>query len=118
MHPIRKVIIGPGMANAVLVVSRKLPAKSLRCVMKEGNSVLGPTRKQRIVQLDVGQDIGLGLSLLLTGIPTGPFCHVILCKSVRTRIVYQARWREGLAKQQTDVNQSPFKGGINQIRGL
>ena len=117
------MIIGPGMANAVLVVSRQLPAKSLRCVMKEGNSVLGPTRKQRIVQLDVGQDIGLGLSLLLTGVPTGPSCHVILLDVIDVQIRKDTNRiseekREGLAKQQTDVNQSPFKGGINQIRGL
>ena len=32
-----------------------------------------------------------------------------------TGIEYQARWSEGLAKQRTDVNQSPFKGGINQV---
>ena len=65
------------MANAVLVVPRQLPAKSLRCVFKEGNSVLGPTRKYWIVHLDVGQDFGCGLSLLLTGVPAGA-CHVIV----------------------------------------
>ena len=54
-------------------------------MVKEGNSVLGPTRKQRIVQLDVGQDIGLGLSVLLTGVPTGP-CHVIFLDVIDVQI--------------------------------